>query len=169
MPHRFGAERVLKFADKINGVLDFEFEMNIGMPEVYGELDLTLKDGHVRGFKIWIGNPQFVVFVENFDFHWQARGAEIQAQEAFPDGTNVDFVKILGSQEIESRFFERGAGETQSSGTGSCASAVAAISARRMQSPVTVRAPGGSQIVRWETNIFLQGPARLLCEGTFFV
>lgn len=146
-----------------------EFEMKIGLPEVRGPLELDLKDGKVKGLNIWMGNPQFVVFVEHFDFAWQARGAEIQAQASFPKGTNVDFVRIVGPGRIESRFFERGAGETMSSGTGSCASAVAAISAHGLKSPVTVKAPGGVQTVRWEKEIFLQGPARLVCEGEFFV
>jgi diaminopimelate epimerase len=147
----------------------FEFEMKIGVPEIQGDLELDMPTGKVKGLKIWMGNPQFVVFVEHFDFHWQVRGAVIQSQSAFPDGTNVDFVRVLGPQAIESRFFERGAGETQSSGTGSCASAVAAIHAKGVKSPVTVKAPGGSQIVRWDNDIYLQGPARLIGEGQFFI
>ncbi|HUR37080.1 MAG TPA: diaminopimelate epimerase [Terriglobales bacterium] len=147
----------------------FEFEMKIGVPEILGELELDMPTGKVKGLNIWMGNPQFVVFVEHFDFHWQVRGAVIQSQSAFPEGTNVDFVRILGPHEIESRFFERGAGETQSSGTGSCASAVAAIHAKGVMSPVTVKAPGGSQIVRWHNDIYLQGPARLVGEGQFFI
>ncbi|MEO6119412.1 MAG: diaminopimelate epimerase, partial [Terriglobales bacterium] len=146
---------------------NFEFEMKIGVPELQGERTLTLKDATVTGIKLCMGNPQFIVFVEDFDFAWQARGAQIQAQSEFPEGTNVGFVRIVGPQLIESRFFERGAGETQSSGTGSCASAVAAISARGAKSPVTVEAPGGAQIVRWEHEVFLQGPAQLIGRGEF--
>ena len=71
--------------------------------------------------------------------------------------------------EIEIRLFERGVGETQSSGTGSCASAVAAIANKRVWSPVTVVAPGGPQIVRWENQVYLQGPATLVCRGEFFI
>ncbi len=148
---------------------DFEFETKIGVPELRGELTVSLNEGTVKGLNLWMGNPQFVVFVDSFDFAWQARGAEIQAQPDFPQGTNVDFVRVLGPQLIESRFFERGAGETQSSGTGSCASAVAAISAKGVKSPVTVQAPGGSQIVRWDNDVFLQGPARIVGRGEFFV
>lgn len=147
----------------------FEFEMKIGVPDVQEELTLELPNVEVRGWKIWMGNPQFVVFVDDFDFAWQARGAAIQARPEFPGGTNVDFVRVTGSHTIESRFFERGAGETMSSGTGSCASAVAAIVARGLTHPVTVTAPGGSQIVRWDKDVFLQGPARLVCEGEFFI
>jgi diaminopimelate epimerase len=67
------------------------------------------------------------------------------------------------------RFYERGVGETQSSGTGSCASAVAAIAAGKVKSPVKVHAPGGTQVVRWTGgSVFLRGPAQLVCEGEFF-
>jgi len=60
-------------------------------------------------------------------------------------------------------------GETESSGTGSCASAVAAIASRRVSSPVTVIAPGGPQTVRWEKQVYLKGPATLICRGEFIV
>ncbi|HVH81001.1 MAG TPA: diaminopimelate epimerase, partial [Stellaceae bacterium] len=67
-------------------------------------------------------------------------------------------------------FFERGAGETQSSGTGSCASAAAAMATGRCDSPVKVHAPGGTQTVRREgQDIFLRGPARLVCRGEFLL
>jgi diaminopimelate epimerase len=66
------------------------------------------------------------------------------------------------------RFFERGVGETQSSGTGSCASAVAAIAAGAVSSPVKVHAQGGTQVVRWTgRSVFLRGPAQLICQGDF--
>lgn len=148
----------------------FQFESDMGVPEVLGEIELKLPTGVVRGWKIWMGNPQFVVFVDDFNFAWQARGAEIQVQKnAFPDGTNVDFVRIVGDGRIESRFFERGAGETMSSGTGSCASAIAATVGRGVGQPVVVVAPGGEQEVWWNGNVTLRGPARLICDGEFFI
>jgi diaminopimelate epimerase len=70
---------------------------------------------------------------------------------------------------IQVRFFERGVGETQSSGTGSCAAAVAAIVAKKAESPVRVDTPGGVQTVRWEQQVFLRGTAQLICRGEFFV
>jgi diaminopimelate epimerase len=81
---------------------------------------------------------------------------------------NVEFVRVQGEHDIEVRFFERGVGETQSSGTGSCASAVAAIAAGLAKSPVKVHAPGGTQVVRWQDGkVFLRGPAQLICQGEF--
>jgi diaminopimelate epimerase len=82
---------------------------------------------------------------------------------------NVELVIVKDKSNVEVRFFERGVGETQSSGTGSCASAVAAIATKQVQSPVRVHATGGMQTVRWEKEIFLRGSAQLVCRGEFFV
>jgi diaminopimelate epimerase len=149
----------------------FRFEMDLGKAEVLGEVSLTLPEGEIRGWKIWMGNPQFVVFVEDFTFNWQAKGAQIQAQKgAFPDGTNVDFVRFIGPGKIETRFFERGAGETMSSGTGTCASAIAATLSHEGGMPVRVSSPGGEQEVLWDGNgVHLTGPARIVCDGEFFI
>ena len=116
-----------------------------------------------------MGNPHFVIFVDGFQEGWQRQAALIATQPAFPEGTNVEYVVVRGPSEIEIRLFERGVGETLSSGTGSCAAAVAAISSRRIASPVKVIAPGGGQTVRWEGRVFLQGPATLICRGEFFI
>ncbi len=147
----------------------FEFEADMGQPEVGGEL--TIKAGGVRavGTIVSTGNPHYVIFVENFPEVWQRQAALIGAQPQFPQGTNVEYVVVRGPNEIEIRLFERGVGETESSGTGSCASAVAAIARGRVASPVTVVAPGGPQTVRWQNQIYLRGPAMLICRGEFFV
>jgi len=150
----------------------FEFEMNMGAPKVEEALELQLASGKVTGMKIWMGNPHFVSLAESFSPRWRELGAEVQAQRTFSQGTNVEFVRVVNEREIESRFFERGVGETQSSGTGSCASAVAAIVGGRARSPVEVVASGGSQQVRWGglgTEVFLAGPAELVCKGEFFI
>ena len=98
-----------------------------------------------------------------------SEAAEIGRHHDFKYGINVELVIVTKKDHIQTRFFERGVGETRSSGTGSCASAVAAIAAGKCQSPLTVEAEGGAQIVRWEREVFLTGPAQLLCRGEFFV
>src|SRR5262249_4926199 len=119
--------------------------------------------------RVSMGNPHYVVFVKDFSPTWQAEGAEIGRHQSFKQGTNVEFVQVKSQNEIEVRFFERGVGETQSSGTGSCAAAVASIAAGRANSPLKVHAPGGTQTVRWEGGkVFLRGPAQLICQGEFF-
>jgi diaminopimelate epimerase len=159
----------------------FEFEAEMGQPEVGGELSIETMSVRAVGMKVSMGNPHYVIFVENFQDGWQRQAALIGTQPQFPHGTNVEYVLVRqtnkgankgtnkGANEIEIRLFERGVGETESSGTGSCASAVAAIASGRVASPVTVIAPGGAQTVRWEDQVYLRGPATLVCRGEFFI
>ena len=147
----------------------FEFEAEMGQPEVGEPLSIETMWVRAVGTKVSMGNPHFVIFVENFQDGWQRQAALIGTQPQFPQGTNVEYVVVRGANEIEIRLLERGVGETESSGTGSCASAVAAIASGRVASPVTVIAPGGAQTVRWENQVYLRGPATLVCRGEFFV
>jgi len=150
--------------------LEYEFEMEMGKPQIDAELALNVSAVEVRGIPVSMGNPHYVIFVSQFAADWQSRAARIQRSPQFPEGVNVEFVTANGRHDISVRFFERGVGETQSSGTGSCASAVAAMATGRADSPVKVHAEGGTQTVRREgDNIFLRGPARLLCQGEFFL
>lgn len=143
----------------------FSVEMTVGearvLPGPSGPEENTLD--------IWLGNPQCAVLVENFDFPWQERGRQLSRHPHFPAGTNVDFVRVVDRHTVEARFWERGAGHTLASGTGSSASAVAAIHSGRTDSPVTVRTEGGDLIVRWEQGVVhLTGPAELVCRGEFY-
>jgi diaminopimelate epimerase len=149
---------------------EYEFEIEMGKSKVDPELAVRAPWGEFRGIPVSMGNPHYVVFVDEFTRNWQAQAAEIQSQPQFPEGVNVEFVRVDSKFDIRVRFFERGVGETQSSGTGSCASAVASMATGRATSPVKVHAPGGSQTVRRVgEDIFLRGPARLVCRGEFFV
>jgi diaminopimelate epimerase len=148
---------------------EYEFEIAMGFPNVGQELAIQLPLGEMNGVPVSMGNPHYVIFRDEFPTGWQAEAAGIQRHPAFSQGVNVEFVKSIDRGNIEVRFFERGVGETQSSGTGSCASAVAAIATQRAVSPVRVHAAGGVQTVRWEDQIYLRGSARLICRGEFFI
>src|SRR5690348_1115319 len=149
---------------------EFEFMIEMGHAEVVGERSIAVPGGNARGLVISTGNPHFVEFVDRFPETWQARAEAIGQSCEFPQGTNVELVRVLGRNKIEFRIFERGAGETQSSGTGSCASAIAAIHSGQVSSPVEAHAPGGKQVVHWDgaDALLLEGPARLICRGEFF-
>jgi len=150
--------------------VEYEFEIEMGKPVVERELVLKTRRGEVRGIPVSMGNPHYVIFVEEFSQGWQGHAEEIQRDSHFTQGVNVEFVIIDSAHDVRARFFERGAGETKSSGTGSSALATAAMASGRALSPVNVHAPGGTQTVRLEgTDVFLRGPARLLCRGEFFV
>ena len=149
---------------------EYEFEMEMGEARVDPELALMVGAREVRGYPVSMGNPHYVVFVQDFPQDWQRLAAEIQGNIRFERGVNIELVAVDNQHEIRARFYERGAGETRSSGTGSCAAALAAMAAGRVQSPVKVHAPGGTQVVRKEgNNVFLRGLARLLCRGEFFL
>ncbi len=146
----------------------FEFETAMGEPQVGDPFALKLAFHEVSGIPVSMGNPHFVVFMDRFEPGWQAEAAEIGRHHDFKHGINVEFVSVIDRHAVEALFFERGAGETRSSGTGSSAAAVAAIASGQADSPVEVRAPGGSQTVRWKGGeLYLRGPARLICRGEF--
>ena len=147
----------------------FEFETAMGEPQVGEEFSIKLAFREVQGIPVSMGNPHFVIFVDDFALGWQAEAAEVGKHHDFKHGINVELVRIINRSSIEVRFFERGVGETQSSGTGSCASAIAAITSGRGDSPVRVHSLGGAQTVRWEQEVFLRGPAQLVCRGEFFI
>lgn len=150
---------------------EYEFEMDMGQASVQPELMIKTRSGDVRGVPVSMGNPHFVIFVPGFPRDWQARAMEIQGSPYFAEnGVNVEFAEPRGKHDLYVHFFERGVGETRSSGTGSCAAAMAAFTIQRAESPVKVHASGGTQTVRKEgKNILLRGTARLICRGEFFL
>ena len=147
----------------------FEFETAMGVPELGEQRKVRLASGDVSGSLVSMGNPHYVVVVDDFWPNWQQRAAEIQKDAYFKQGVNIELVHVENRLHIDVRFYERGVGETMSSGTGSCAAAVAMIAAGHANSPLRVRAPGGVQTVRFEKEVFLTGPAQLICEGKFFL
>jgi len=157
--------RLLKRSD-----LKFDFEMNMGRPEITAErFSLSLSTGIRDVTILWVGNPQCAVPVNDFEFDWRAMGAEIERHQEFPNRTNVSFIRPVDEHTIDVRFFERGAGETMSSGTGSTGAAAAAIARGFAQSPVHVRTPAGKMEIRQEGDIYLTGPAELVAEGQYFL
>jgi len=151
---------------------EFQFEMDMG------RIRIVQLHASVRGrdaVLVDVGNPQCAIPVEDFDPGWRAAGAAIEKDPMFPKRTNVSFIRRAGQHEIEVRFWERGAGETNSSGTGSTGAAVAAVARGLVEPPVTVLTPAGPLQIRFEagsngwdsTAVHLTGPAVIVAEGTF--
>jgi len=164
----------------------WEFEMAMGSPilaprnvpfvplgavtEPVVGFDLPLSTGAKRVTVTSMGNPHCSIAVDHFDWDWRACGKEIETHSFFPRRTNVEFYRLDSRHAIEVRYWERGVGETLSSGTGSCAAAVAAILAQQAESPVTVRTLGGDLAVRWEPDgVYLTGPAEITFRGELFL
>ncbi len=150
----------------------FWFEMNMGSP-VFEEREIRtsipLKGGAQEVTILDVGNPQCVVFVESFPENWEALGAEIEAHPRFPKRTNVSLVRVIDPHTLETRFYERGAEVTLSSGTGSTGAGAAAILRKVAQSPVEIRTPAGESLVlRWDDSVYLTGPAEIIGSGEFY-
>lgn len=143
----------------------FFFEMNMGRA-VIEELRATAEERDAVILNV--GNPQCAVLVEHLNFDWQGMGARLSRHPRFPNGTNVSFVRVIDRHAIEVRFFERGAGETTSSGTGSTGAAAAAHARGLVETPVRVSTPAGPLDLRWDDkDILLSGPAEIVATGEF--
>lgn len=149
---------------------NFLFEMDMGEPNME-ELHarLTLNAQAFDATILNVGNPQCAIFVAEFPANWRELGREAERHPRFPRGSNVSFVHVLDRHTLDVRFFERGAGETRSSGTGTTGAAAAAILRDVCESPVEIRTPAGVLRLRWEGSIFLTGPVELVGEGRFFL
>jgi diaminopimelate epimerase len=113
-----------------------------GAPDGAGTL--TAAGREFRFQFVQVGNPQCSIEVADGleELELGRYGPEIERHELFPNRTNVSFWRRIGAAEIRARIFERGVGETMSSGTGAAGAAVAAV-LRGVDSPVTVRLDGG--------------------------
>src|SRR5262245_23692644 len=115
-----------------------------------------------------MGNPHCSVFVDDFEkIDWRALGSKIETHAAFPDRTNVEFVRVINRDEIEVRFWERGVGETLASGTGACGAALAAMINGLTAAKVKVITVAGALIVEWRDDgmIVQTGNARAVYRG----
>ncbi|HWB96178.1 MAG TPA: diaminopimelate epimerase [Bryobacteraceae bacterium] len=150
--------------------LEFQFEMNMGRPEYQADrFDLPLRSGPRDVTLVWVGNPQCAVPVADFDFDWRAMGAEIESHPHFPNRTNVSFLRAVDRHTLEVRYYERGAGETMSSGTGSTGAYATALRRGWIDSPARILTPAGPIDLRGQDEIYLTGPAQVIGEGQFFV
>ena len=115
-----------------------------------------------------MGNPHCVIFVDDPDVVDLAHvGPLIENHNAFPERTNVHFCRVVASDELVMRPWERGAGATLACGTGACAAAVAGAISGRSGREADVRMPGGSLRIRWlpEGNVMMKGPAETAFVG----
>ncbi len=144
--------------------------VDLGIPE-YGAATLPPLG---RGRKkmavtaISVGNPHLVVFVNDFDFDWQAVAAQVQQQSTFPRGANVGFARVISRRQIELRFFERGVGPTLSSGSGALAATLAAMREDLVGNTVNLTMPGGKLKITYDPTgdrLYLTGPVEKVFAG----
>lgn len=117
-----------------------------------------------------IGNPHCAIFVDRFParIEWHQIGLEIESHPFFPNRTNIEFIRVLSRDVIDVLFWERGVGETLSSGSGSCAAAVASILKNLTERKVQVRTSMGYLTVEWEKKkVYQSGPAEVVLKGNY--
>ena len=149
---------------------DIPFVPNEAVTEPVLGFPLPLSSGAKPVTVTSMGNPHCSMAVENFDWDWRSCGQEIETHPFFPRRTNVEFYRVISAHAIEVRYWERGVGETLSSGTGSSAAVVAAILNHQVESPVAVKTLAGDLPVRWDPDgVFLTGPAEITFHGELFL
>ncbi len=136
-------------------------------------VDIPLEvDGKVwRGTAVGMGNPHFVIFVDDVDsFPVEAVGKRIETHPLFPERVNVEFVQVVGKDHLRQRTWERGSGETWACGTGASAVSVAAQLTGRAGSSVEIDLLGGRLSLSWdgaEGPVFMTGDAVEVFSGSW--
>lgn len=146
------------------------FRTAMGLPIDVKRVTLEAAGESVDAVVLNFGNPQCVVLgAQPTDERFHRLGAALEKHPYFPDATNVEFATVEAADTIRIRIWERGVGPTTSSGTGSCASFVAAVQFGGADRNAMVMAPGGGQRVEWrEDSVYLTGWAEVVAEGEWF-
>jgi len=119
-----------------------------------------------------MGNPNCCIFVDDFEtIDWRRLGPLIENHPQFPERTNVIFIRVRDRRNIEERIWERGVGETESSGTCSCAAVVASVINDKTDRRVNVHAPGGIIPIEWRADdeVVLTGHADVIYSGEWLL
>ncbi|MBR4063380.1 MAG: diaminopimelate epimerase [Clostridia bacterium] len=141
--------------------------VDMGKAEISDDLMLDL------GFEctpVSVGNPHAVIFTDDVALILlRDIGPKVECNKAFPGRVNVEFVSVVGDNELRMRVWERGSGETLACGTGACASASAAVSKGlcRKGEPIKVHLDGGDLeiTVKNDFTCLMRGPAEFVSEG----
>jgi diaminopimelate epimerase len=171
LAHRTGADAVTiavgerEVTARMRGGLEVEMEM--GPVEVAPIEALDLDGTSLEFTPVSVGNPHAVIAREPERHDLLRLGPLVENHPRFPERTNVQLVRIDSRTDATAGVWERGAGETLSSGTSACAVAGAAIVNGWCDSPVTVHLAGGDLLVELDSRLRarLTGPAQEICTG----
>ena len=132
-------------------------------------LTTSLPSGGIEGgFFVSMGNPHYVIFVDDINAIDVAKeGERLEHHEAFPERCNIEFAEVTAPNIIRTRVWERGSGITMACGTGACATAVAAAMTGRCDRKSSILMDGGQLDIEWRTDnhVLLSGPAEFVFEG----
>ncbi len=144
-----------------------EITVDMGAPAVLGAGWTSVGDMTCEGLRISVGNPHLACVVESPLEDFDLSAPPSLDTELFPDGANVELVRLTGQRSAQMRVYERGSGPTRSCGTGAVATAVAAAEATGdQQGRWHVQVPGGDLTVTLTPDTsYLTGPAVIVAEG----
>ena len=146
----------------------YTFRAAMGQPEQVREEPLEVAGETLTVTTLAIGNPQCVQLVKQLpdSDRFNRLGPALSTHKRFAAGTNVEFALVEAPNRVRILIWERGVGPTHASGTGACASAIAAIAHGGASRDIQVIAPGGTQRVEWrDDGIYLTGWAEVVFDG----
>ena len=147
------------------------------IPVKWNEDDALHAKFHVSGEMLEaaclsMGNPHAVLWVDDPGLApVTTLGPLLEHHDAFPNGVNVEFARVISPERVEMRVWERGSGETLACGTGACAVAVAARLLGGAKERMTIGLPGGDLDIEWsgsiddERPVYMTGPVVKAYEG----
>jgi diaminopimelate epimerase len=130
---------------------------------------LTVNGARYEITCVSMGNPHCVVFQRDIDgLALHTLGPQFEHHAFFPKRVNTEFVEIVAPDEVRTRVWERGSGETLACGTGASAVVVAGALTQRTGRQVCVHLPGGDLDIVWgaDDHVRLRGDAVEVFEGT---
>jgi diaminopimelate epimerase len=162
--------KILSLVGRNNGRLTFRAAM--GTPEDIQAETLDVFDERIDVTTLRMGNPQCVAIVAQLpdETRFHRFGPAMATHTRFAAGANVEFARVEAPDRVRILIWERGVGPTTASGTGACASAVAAITQAGAARDLTVTSPGGSQRVEWrDDGVYLTGWAEVVFDGMWIL
>lgn len=146
------------------------FRASMGAPEGVRQVTLDVAGERVTAVVMRVGNPQCVVLEPPTVERLHTVAAGLAVHPFFPEGTNVELALVEARDRVRILIWERGVGPTEASGTGACASAVAAAAFGGASRRVDVVSLGGTQRVEWtDTDLLLTGDAEVIGGGELWL
>ena len=145
------------------------FRAAMGLPADLRQQTVTAAGESLQLAVMNFGNPQCVVLGPLPDeARFNRLGPALEHHAIFPARSNVEFAQVESADAVRILIWERGVGPTTSSGTGSCASLIAAAAFGGASRDATVIAPGGRQRVEWrDDSVYLTGWAEVVVDGAW--
>jgi diaminopimelate epimerase len=157
-----GCKRLQLLARRSNR---YTFSAAMGEPEQIALERIDVGGVEVEAVTLRVGNPQCVVLGEVTVERLHTLASALAVHPRFPEGTNVELATVESPDRVRILIWERGVGPTEASGTGACASAVAAIAYGGASREVDIASPGGTQHVGWrDDGLHLTGWAEIVAE-----